>query len=319
MFFSKRLRSLSVALFLTATAALAGDQERLVRTAFDALRQSSDALDRGDHNRAASLLLGIQSTTRTLHNSAETFQKKAKDAADRTQSQLLANQTRIDETIRDERSVQTEQDNLSATIAQLTAKLNDLHPRLEQLERDMEPLHAEARKRQWCNDNVFKALFDGDCIKFGFQDLFAGRWKDLNNQIADVRRQQDELHGKLQNLTGELRGKQVRLGNVAIQRRSLETERRYLQQQSGTFRDAVTSLADASKFWAETIVLIGSKLSSIETLQESVHLLVKRADAKTPTPVFDSYDKTEITSLENSLLQFARALDNNTNILLAPR
>ncbi|MBK7237579.1 MAG: hypothetical protein IPI02_18875 [Sterolibacteriaceae bacterium] len=66
------------------------------------------------------------------------------------------------------------------------------------------------------------------------------------------------------------------------------------------------------------MTLIGSKTTSIETLQQSLQILAKRANRTSTAPVFDSYDKEAVRSLEATLIDFARTLDNNTNILLQP-
>lgn len=314
----KKPRSIALALFLTAALAHAGQQEQLVRTAFDGLRQSSAALDRGDHQRATQILTGLQATASTLRASAESFQKQAKEAEQRAQQQLIDNQNQIDRSIRDENTAQREENEINGALAQLGAERDTLGSRLRQLEKDLEPLRAEASTRQWCNDKWYRQ-FDPQCLKLGLEDLFAGRWKTLNNQIADVRRQQNELTGKLNGLNRDLAGKQRRLREVVAQKQNLQKQRPALQKKAGVLRDAVVSLTDAATYWADTVVLIQSKMASLETLQDGVRILVKRADNKKQAPVFDSYDKTEISSLENTLLHFARTIDNRTNILLPPK
>jgi len=81
----------------------------------------------------------------------------------------------------------------------------------------------------------------------------------------------------------------------------------------------VVSLTDATLFWRDTATLIGSRITSIGTLQESLQLLAKRARGTSTAPVFDSYEKEEVRSLEATLIDFARTLDNGTNILLSRR
>ncbi|MBK6973017.1 MAG: hypothetical protein IPH26_08720 [Sterolibacteriaceae bacterium] len=53
-------------------------------------------------------------------------------------------------------------------------------------------------------------------------------------------------------------------------------------------------------------------------MQQSLQILAKRANRTSTAPVFDSYDKEAVRSLEATLIDFARTLDNNTNILLQP-
>jgi len=111
---------------------------------------------------------------------------------------------------------------------------------------------------------------------------------------------------------------QARAREASAPKVQLESQRETLDKQSKTLRAAVVSLSDASMFWTDTARLIDSKITSIETLQQNLQILVGRASKSSSSPVFDRYDKEEVRSLEATLVDFARTMDNQTNILLKP-
>jgi hypothetical protein len=92
-----------------------------------------------------------------------------------------------------------------------------------------------------------------------------------------------------------------------------------LDKQLITLRAAVVSLQDASVFWRELASLIDHQRSgTIENLKENLRIRLKRAGGVSTAPVFDTYDKLETVSLEETLKKFAQTLDNGTNVLTKP-
>jgi DNA repair exonuclease SbcCD ATPase subunit len=177
----------------------------------------------------------------------------------------------------------------------------------------------EVRIRADCKSRFAEGIFySWDCWRLSFQDVFANRVTQLNNDITDNARQRNDIEAARRNLHGQLNDQERRLNEARGRKAQLEKQRTQLEQQVKVLKAAVVRLSEASSFWTDTATLIGSRITSIETLQQGVQLLMKRANQTTASPVFDTYDKEEIRSLEKTLIDFARTLDDRTNILLQP-
>jgi chromosome segregation ATPase len=156
------------------------------------------------------------------------------------------------------------------------------------------------------------------CWRLSFQDVFASRWAYLKNDIEGNNAQRINIENTRRDLSGQLSTQQARAREASARKVQLESQRQTLEKQSKTLRAAVVSLSDASLFWTDTARLIDSKITSVETLQQNLQILVGRANKSSSSPVFDRYDKEEVRSLEATLVDFARTMDNQTNILLKP-
>ena len=143
--------------------------------------------------------------------------------------------------------------------------------------------------------------------------MFANRWKALNNDIADNQRQRMRIEGDRQAARDEREAALHRIEMLKARKAELQARRSQLEGEEKTLRAAVVRLTDAVVFWRDLGVLINSDIGTVETLQDSV----QRADAQAPTPVFDRYDAESVRSLEDTLKDFARSIDNGRNILLA--
>ena len=97
----------------------------------------------------------------------------------------------------------------------------------------------------------------------------------------------------------------------------LQARRSQLDREQNTLRAAVTRLTDAVQFWRDLGVLVQSNIGTVAMLQDSVQRLAQRASTQAPTPVFDRYDAETVRSLEDTLKDFARSIDDGRNILLA--
>ncbi|MBK6973019.1 MAG: hypothetical protein IPH26_08730 [Sterolibacteriaceae bacterium] len=312
--------AIAIALVLTVTAAQAGDQLTLVQRTFDALRQSATALEQGDAGKAQALLAGIKSSAEALRGTAERFGKQAAAAAEQREAEARAVTTKITETYQAEQAADKEIRELEAQIATLTVQLEAANTMRNALEAQAAVYRREVAMRNECKNQPLEGIFySGECWRLSFEDVFANRWIALNNNIKDNNTQRNNIENARHNLNGQLNSQQGKLGETRARKAQLEAQRTRLEQQVKTLRAAVVSLSDASVFWTDTVTLIGSKITSIETLQQSLQILAKRANRTSTAPVFDSYDKEAVRSLEATLIDFARTLDNNTNILLLPK
>jgi DNA repair exonuclease SbcCD ATPase subunit len=294
-------------------------QLALVERTFEAMRQSSTALEQGDTARAQSLLNDIKGSAEALRNTAEGFAKQAGTAADRREAEARDVTTRITETFRAEQAADQEINGLEARIADLNAQLVKANATRDQLEAQSAIHRQEVQMRQECKAHFWDGIFySTECWRLSFEDVFAHRWINLNNEIDSNQRQRNEIERARWSLQDQLSSQQRTLAETRARKAELETQRSALEQQSKTLRAAVVSLSDAAVFWTDTVTLIGSNISTIDTLQQGLQLLAKRAGNTAPAPVFDRYDQEAVRSLEDTLKDFARTLDDRSNILLTP-
>ena len=294
-------------------------QLALVERTFEALRQSSTALEQGDTARAQGLLSDIKGSAEALRNTAESFARQAGTAADRREAEAREVTTRITETFRAEEAADQEIKGLEARIADLNAQLVKANETRDQLEAQSAIHRQEVQMRQECKAHFWDGIFySTECWRLSFQDVFAHRWIDLNNEIAGNQSQRNEIERARWSLQNQLSAQQRTLAETRARKVELDAQRSALEQQAKTLRAAVVSLSDAALFWTDTVTLIGSNIATIDTLQDGLQLLAKRAGTSAPGPVFDRYDQQAVRSLEDTLKDFARTLDDRSNILLAP-
>jgi chromosome segregation ATPase len=311
--------ALALTLCLSAAAAKAETHLALVQRTFDALKQSATALDRGDLGKATTLLAGMKSSAETLRGTAEQFAKQAEATAKLREAEARDMTTQITKIYAAEQAADKEVRNLEAGIADLSKQLEKANATKRELDAQAAVYYQEVRMRQECRSHFAEGIFwSGECWRLSFQDVFANRWRHLNNDIEGNNRQRNDIENARRDLTGQLNAQQGNLNETRRRKAQLEAHRAGLEQQVKTLKAAVVNLTDAASFWTDTATLIGSRITSIGTLQQSVQLLMKRANRTATAPVFDSYDKEEVRSLEATLINFAQTLDKGTNILLKP-
>lgn len=291
----------------------------LVERSFEALRQSAAALDKGDSAQARRLLDDIKGSAETLRRSAEGFGQQAAVAADRREAEARELTARITETFRAEQAADQEIQGLEARITDLNTQLNQANATRDQLVAQAAVHAQEVRMRQECKAHFMEGIFySGECWRLSFADVFAHRWINLNNEIESNRLQRNDIETARWKLREQVSAQLASLGETRARKAELETRRGALEQQVSTLRAAVVSLSNAALFWTDTVTLIDSSIASIDTLQQGLQLLAKRAGATAPAPVFDRYDQEVVRSLEDTLKDFARTLDDRSSILLTP-
>lgn len=311
--------ALALTLCLSAAAAQAETHQALVQRTFDALKQSATALDRGDLGKATTLLAGMKSSAETLRGTAEQFAKQAEATAKAREAEAREVTGQITKMHTAEQAADKEVRDLEAKIADLSKQLEKANATKRELDAQAAEYHQEVRLRQECKSRPLEGIFwSWDCWRLSFQDVFANRWRELNNNIEGNNRQRNDIENARRGLTGQLSTQQRNVSETRARKAQLEANRHRLEQQVKTLKAAVVNLTDAAAFWTDTATLIGSRITSIGTLQQSVQLLMKRANRTATAPVFDSYDKEEVRSLEATLVNFAQTLDKGTNILLKP-
>jgi hypothetical protein len=314
---TKSLRAIALLLSLTLATAHAETQEALLQRTFDALKQSANALERGDTESATALLGGIKTAAQTLLATAEHYGRQAAESEKQREEEARAVIEQVTQTFRAEEAAGSQVRELTASVADLNAQLQAANQLRSMLETHAALYRQEVRMRQECRAQPLEGFFySGECWRLSFADVFENRWIHLNNAIAGNNTQRNNIESALRDLNRQLASQQNLLRETGARKAQLESQRQALHRQAGVLRAAVVSLGDASLFWMDTVTVIGSRIDSIEMLQQNVRLLMRRASRESPAPVFDSYDKEEVRSLEATLLDFARTLDNQTNILL---
>ncbi len=314
---SKLLRLIALLLSLTLGAAHAETQLALVERTFAALKQSATALETGDRAKAIGLLDGIKSSAEALRETAERFRKQAAEAEKQREAEARGVVTKITETFQAEQAADRRVRELTGQIADLTTQLQAADVTRAALEAQAAEHREEVRIRQECLAQPLEGMFySWACWRLSFQDVFAKRWLQLRNDIEGNNAQRRNIENTRRELGGQLATAQNELRQTSARKIELEARHKVLDQQARTLRAAVVSLSDALLFWTDTATLIASRITAIETLQQNVQLLMGRANQTSTAPVFDRYDKEEVRSLEATLKDFARTLDNQTNILL---
>ena len=315
----KLIHALVLVFVLAAGLARAdGTQLALVERTFDAMRQSATALEQGDTARAQALLNDVKASAEALRGTADGFRKQAAAGADRREAEARDVTTRITDTFQAEQAADREIQALEGRIADLNAQLVKANETRDQLEAQSAVHRQEVKMREECKAHFMEGIFySTECWRLSFQDVFAHRWIDLNNEIDSNRRQRNEIEGARRSLHEQLSSQQRTLIETRTRKAELERQRSGLEQQAKTLRAAVVSLSDAALFWTDTVTLIGSSIATIDTLQQGLQVLARRAQQTAPAPVFDRYDQESVRSLEDTLKDFARTLDDRSSILLA--
>ena len=295
-----------------------GAQLQRVTRVFDALHQSEAALAAGNTSRAQALLTDIRSAADGLRQDTETYVNRARGAADRRQADVLRTVQEIDETFRLEGEADREMRDRQARIADLDVQLAEVARVRVALDARMAELRQEARTRDECRAHPLEGMFySWECWRLSFADVFANRWKALNNEAADNQRQRIQIEMDRQGAGNERDRAQRSLDMLRARKADLQARRSQLDREQNTLRAAVTRLTDAVQFWRDLGVLVQSNIGTVAMLQDSVQRLAQRASTQAPTPVFDRYDAETVRSLEDTLKDFARSIDDGRNILLA--
>lgn len=321
---SRLLRAIALVLAVTFSLfpgfACAETQLALVQRTFDALNQSSAALDRGDFARAQSLLAGIRSSAEALQGNAERFALQAKETDVRTEANARRTADLIAQTVQAEQAADREIQDLDGKIADSKVQIDRANQTRVDLENQMKVYQQEVAMRNECKSRFMDGLFwNTECWRLGWADLTQNRVDALNRDIKDNVAQLSDIQSAQFDLTRRLSDQQERLRSAQTRKVQLEAELQELDQRIKTLKAAVVSLTNASFFWKDTATLIRSKVMSIDTLQQNLRILAGRAQATSTAPVFDSYDKEEVRTLQATLIDFARTLDKGTNILLSQR
>lgn len=312
--------ALTITLSLSAGMACAESQLALVQRTFNALNQSSAALDRGDVARAQTLLADVRSSAETLKGNAEHFEQQARASEERVEAEARRTADLATQTAQAAVAAENEVRGLEGKIAESRTKLEKANQTRVSLENQMRVYQEEVALRNECKAHFMDGLFwSGECWRLGWADLTSKRWEALNRDIVDNNTQHNRIENEQLSLRRQFYTQEATLRQTQERKRELDASSQMLGQRVKTLKATVVSLSSASKFWRETATLIGSNVTSIETLQQNLKILSGRAQAKSPAPVFDSYDKEEVRSLQATLIDFARTIDNGTNILLAQR
>ena len=139
------------------------------------------------------------------------------------------------------------------------------------------------------------------------------------HDIQDNARQRGALERERWAAMNERDGLLRNIEMLKSRKLEFQSQRAQLDSQVKTLRAAVTRLTDAVQFWRDMGVLIRSDIGTVDFLKDGVQRLAQRAGTEAPAPVFDRYDAETVRSLEQTLKDFARSIDEGRNILLAPQ
>jgi DNA repair exonuclease SbcCD ATPase subunit len=315
------LSAIALALALAISATVSGAQQlQLVQSALDALRRSAAALDHKDAGKAAEVLAGMKTSIETLSGTFSTFRTHAETAAKKREQELLGVIQQITRVFEAEQAAEKKLRELPGKIGLLEGSYKTLEAKRIDLNRQMAAYKEEVDFRNQCKSKFAEGIFwSTRCTALGFADLFEGRVSRLNSDIERNNRERGQIGGELSNLRRELQGAQATLQQAQRDKPRLEAERAQLQAKEGGLRQAVVNLNDAVLFWDDIRTLVDSRLSSpIGTLQDKASRLVRRTQQAGQAPAFSSYDIRKIATFRDTLIEFARTLDNQTNVLLLP-
>jgi hypothetical protein len=303
-----------IAFSAVATPVSAGsDEAARTRAAIDAFLHAAGALEHGDRAAAAQELDGMVASVTGLRVVAARYSGLAQKAQLSCQARAIAVTNEIQTTYQQEKQKENELAELATRSANLDTQWEKLQSDIVKVNAERQPLIEEASYRNRCA-NDWKLWLEGGnrCWDLSFQDAFNNRYQHVNNHLADLQGQQQSLLQVRSNLGLD----RVRLQNEANQARTrkdeLEAQRRRLEGLDRATRAAVTTLSDINLFWAQAEAIMNGRMSNgLDLLRDVVPALDKTVEA----PLFDDFDKQQIRSLRDTMVDFAQSVDSGKNFL----
>jgi predicted nucleic acid-binding Zn-ribbon protein len=298
---------------LVMPALAASDEAARTRAAIDTFVRAAAALEHGERDTATQTLDGMTASVESLRELAARYSGFAQQAQSSCQARSIAVTGEIQSTYQREQQTEDELSQLQARSRNLDAQLQQLQSDIVRVNTERQPLVDEANYRNRCASEPGLWLEIGNrCWELSFQDAFNNRYQHVNNQLTELQGRQQNL----QQVRGDLTRDNARLQNEANQARThkaeLEAQRRRLEGLDRATRAAVTALSDINLFWAQAEAIMKGRLSNgIELLRDVVPALDKAVEA----PLFDDFDKQQIRSLRNTMLDFAQSVDSGKNFL----
>jgi hypothetical protein len=306
--------AVAIAYTAVATTGWAGsDDAARTRAAIDAFTHAAAALEQGDRATAAQSLDGMAASVTGLREVAAQYGDLAQNAQSACQARAIAVTNEIQSTYQQEQEKTEELGRLQARSQNLDAQWQQMQTDIVRVNAERQPLVEEAKYRNRCASEPGLWLQGGNrCWEYSFQDAFNNRYQHVNNHLADLQGQQQNLLQVRGNLAGEI----ARLQNEANQARDrkaqLEAQRRSLESLDRASRAAVATLSDINLFWAQAEAIMQGRMSNgIDLLRDVVPALEKDVEA----PLFDDFDKQQIRSLRVAMLDFAQSVDSGKNFL----
>ncbi|WP_291298890.1 hypothetical protein [Elioraea sp.] len=299
-----------------AGAARAAEQQALTRTALESLAESADALRRGNTARATELLGQMTGTVNALVATAGTYAETARAASHRCEARSLALIGEIEGAFQRQQAVEAEQQRLAAELSVQNEQAGRDAEQIRALENQMHALAQEVSFRNQCNADLgFYFRHIDRCFGAVAETMFTTRDQQLRNAYDDVNRMRMQRTMQLRQLEAQERDLDDRIAGTRREVAALQSRRAALSQQDEAVRLAITSLSDVTVFWdgARSLLShrVGDRLDLLNDLLPTLDRTKKR-------PVFDRADRNEIKSLRDTLLDFARSVDDRNNFLLAP-
>jgi hypothetical protein len=249
---------------VAAAASAASDEAARTRAAIDAFIRAAAALEHGDRATAAQFLDGMAASVSSLRDLTAQYVELAKKMEPRCQARSIEITDQIQSSNKREQEIQ---DYLGHT---LQPKSDALDAQWQQLQKDLvrvsterQPLVEEANYRNRCASEPGLWFEGGNrCWDLSFQDAFNNRYKHVNEHLADLQNQQQNLLQARGNLAQE----RARLENEAAQARNrmaeLEAQRRHLEQLDRAARSAVTTLSNINLFWSQAQTIMQGRMSN---------------------------------------------------------
>ncbi len=298
---------------MATPATAASDEGARTRAVIDAFVRAAAALERGDRATAAQDLDGMAASVSSMREVAERYSGLAQTMGSACQARSVAVVNEIQTTYQQEKQKEDELTELKARSQNLDAQSQQLQSDIGRVNAEKQPLIEEAKYRNRCAAEPGLWFQGGNrCWEFSVQDAFNNRYQHVNDHLADLQRQQRNL---LQ-VGGDLARESARLQNEANQARNrkaeLEAQRRRLETLDRATRAAATTLSDINLFWSQAETMMRGRMSNgIELLRDVVPALDKTAEA----PLFDNFDKQQVRSLRDTMLDFAQSIDSGKNFL----
>jgi hypothetical protein len=151
-----------------------------------------------------------------------------------------------------------------------------------------------------------------DCWKFSFEDMFTNRFAQLQRDAAELNRQKTEFSQTRSALDAERSQRLAEAAQTRDRITQLEADRRRLEildQRHPRRRDQ--PLGHRAVLSRAEIVIRQRLAGDIEMLRT----LLPALDKTGPAPAFDDYEKEDIRSLRDTMVDFSRSIDAGRNFL----
>lgn len=287
--------------------------EQRARKTLEALGTAVAALEDGDRRSAEGLLRDIAVDVEVLQGMTRTASADAAATEAGCRARSLEIVDKIALTYRDQQSIEAQQADITAQLENATAQSRALSAELATLRTREAQLAEEAKFRRKCQDFGF-ALGHPRCLKLGLQDIFENRVSNLRKEMGEITQRQRALARKKSTLRQRERDLQRKSAAALSRRADLLAARERLEDLDRAARLATTNLSDVAYFWSRARTALEGDISNRIVLFGD---LLPALDEASEGQAFDAYDRRDIRSLRDAILDLGRSMDRGGTVFAA--